>query len=68
MNYVHSGSSPQEMLVPVLDIKMECGHMETRNAEIALVSMVQKITNKITLLDFIQCNLMYRMGTSTANS
>ena len=28
--------------------------METRNAEIALVSMVQKITNKITILDFIQ--------------
>jgi hypothetical protein len=55
------------MLVPVLDIKMECGHMETRNAEIALVSMVQKITNKITLLDFIQCNLMYRMGNSPAN-
>ena len=67
MNYVHSGSSPQEMLVPVRDIKMECGHMETRNAEIALVSMVQKITNKITLLDFIQCNLMYRMGNSPAN-
>ncbi|HBA51291.1 MAG TPA: BREX-1 system phosphatase PglZ type A [Lachnospiraceae bacterium] len=53
-NYVHGGSSPQEMLVPVLDIKMERGHMETRNAEIALVSMVQKITNKITILDFIQ--------------
>ena len=53
-NYVHGGSSPQEMLVPVLDIKMERGHMETRNAEIALVSMVRKITNKITILDFIQ--------------
>lgn len=53
-NYVHGGSSPQEMLVPVLDIKMEKGHMETKNAEIALVSMVRKITNKITILDFIQ--------------
>ena len=53
-NYVHGGSSPQEMLVPVLDIKMERGHMETRNAGIALVSMVRKITNKITILDFIQ--------------
>ena len=30
------------------------GHMETRNAGIALVSMVRKITNKITILDFIQ--------------
>ena len=46
-NYVHGGSSPQEMLVPVLDIKMERGHMDTRNAGIALVSMVRKITNKI---------------------
>ena len=53
-NYVHGGSSPQEMLVPVLDIKMERGHMETRNAGIALVSMVRKITNKIAILDFIQ--------------
>lgn len=53
-NYVHGGSSPQEMLVPVIDIRMEKGHIETKNAEIALVSMVQKITNKITTLEFIQ--------------
>ena len=53
-NYVHGGCSPQEMLVPVLDLKMERGHMETRNAWIALVSMVRKITNKIAILDFIQ--------------
>ena len=46
--------SPQEMLVPVLDLKMERGHMDTRNASLALVSMVRKITNKITVLDFIQ--------------
>ncbi len=53
-NYVHGGSSPQEMLVPVLDLKMERGHMETKNAEIALVSIVHKITNLITSMDFIQ--------------
>ena len=53
-NFVHGGSSPQEMLVPVLDIKMERGHMDTKNAQIALVSMIQKITSKITVLDFIQ--------------
>ena len=53
-NFVHGGSSPQEMLVPVLDIKMERGHMETRPAQITLVSMVQKITNLITTMDFIQ--------------
>lgn len=53
-NFVHGGSSPQEMLVPILDIKMERGHMETRPAQIALVSIVQKITNLITTMDFIQ--------------
>ena len=53
-NYVHGGSSPQEMLIPVLDVKMERGHMETRPVQIALISMVQKITNLITTMDFIQ--------------
>ena len=53
-NYVHGGSSPQEMLVPVVSIKMEKGHMETTNVQISLVSMVQKITNLITTMDFIQ--------------
>lgn len=53
-NYVHGGSSPQELLVPVLDIKMKRGHMETKKAEIALVSIVHKITNLITSMDFIQ--------------
>lgn len=41
-NFVHGGSSPREMLVPVIDIKMERGHMETRPAQIARVSIVQK--------------------------
>ena len=53
-NYVHGGSSPQEMIVPVIDVKTEKGHMETRPAQIMLVSMVQKITNLISSLDFIQ--------------
>ena len=53
-NYVHGGSSPQEMLVPVLDLKMERGHVETRSAWVELVSMVKKVTNKITILDFMQ--------------
>ena len=53
-NFVHGGSSPQEMLVPALEIKMERGHMDTKNAEIALVSIVHKITNLITSMDFIQ--------------
>lgn len=53
-NYVHGGSSPQEMIIPVIDVKVEKGHAETRPAQIMLVSMVQKITNLIASLDFIQ--------------
>lgn len=53
-NYVHGGSSPQELLIPVIDIKMDRGRMETTTVQIALVSMVQKITNLITNLEFIQ--------------
>ncbi len=53
-NYVHGGSSPQEMLIPVIDVKMEKGHMDTAPAQIALVSIVNKITNLITAMDFIQ--------------
>ena len=53
-NYVHGGSSPQEMIIPVIDIKMEKGHMETKQVQISLVSMIQKITNLITSMDFIQ--------------
>ena len=54
LNYVHGGSSPQEMLVPVLDIKMERYHKDTRAARIAMVSLVSKITSLETNLDFIQ--------------
>ena len=53
-NYVHGGSSPQEMLIPVLKIKMEKGHVETHPAQISLVSILRKVTNLITTLDFLQ--------------
>ena len=53
-NYVHGGSSPQEMILPVIDIHTEKYHTETRTAQIAMVSMVQKITNLIVSIDFIQ--------------
>ncbi len=54
LNYVHGGSSPQEMLIPVIDVKTEKGHKDTTNAMIELVSLTSKITNLITTLDFIQ--------------
>lgn len=53
-NYIHGGSSPEEMLVPLIDVKMEKGKTETTNVQIMLVSIVHKITNLITSLDFIQ--------------
>lgn len=53
-NYVHGGSSPQEMLIPVLKIKMEKGRVETRFAQITLVSILRKVTSLITTLDFLQ--------------
>jgi len=38
----------------VIDVKIEKGHMDTRPAQIMLVSMMLKITNLISSLDFIQ--------------
>ncbi|MEG0835595.1 MAG: BREX-1 system phosphatase PglZ type A, partial [Christensenellaceae bacterium] len=53
-NYVHGGCSVQEMIIPVIDVKTEKGRKETSAAEITLVSLVSKITNLITTLDFLQ--------------
>lgn len=54
LNYVHGGSSPQEMLIPLIEVKTERGFKETTTAQIALVSLTSKITNLITSLDFVQ--------------
>ncbi len=54
MNYVHGGCSPQEMLIPVIEVKTERGYKDVTNAQIALVSLTTKITNLITSLDFVQ--------------
>ena len=54
LNYVHGGSSPQEMLVPLIEVKTDRSFKETTNAQIALVSLNTKITNLITSLDFVQ--------------
>lgn len=54
LNYVHGGSSPQEMLVPLIEVKTDRSFKETTTAQIALVSLTTKITNLITSLDFVQ--------------
>ena len=60
MNYVHGGCSPQEMLVPLIEVKTEKGYKETTTAQIALVSLTSKITNLITSLDFGQTEMWLR--------
>lgn len=54
INYVHGGSSPQEMLVPVLSVKMDRGHVETHLAKLELHTQINKITNRDTNLVFLQ--------------
>lgn len=53
-NFVHGGCSPQEMLIPLIDVKVDKNKIDTVNAEISLVSLTNKITNLITILDFVQ--------------
>ena len=53
-NYVHGGSSPQEMLVPLVEVKVERGKTETSVAKINLLYLPNKITNLLTTLEFMQ--------------
>ena len=54
-NYVHGGSSPQELIIPVIDIDIEKYAVETRLAEIRLSRASKpKINNLITTLEFLQ--------------
>ena len=54
LNYVHGGCSPQEMIVPVIEVRTEKGKVSVANAQITLVSLVNKITNLSINLDFLQ--------------
>ena len=65
LNYVHGGCSPQEMLVPLIEVKTEKGYKETTTAQIALVSLTSKITNLITSLDFVQTDAVSDMVKET---
>jgi uncharacterized protein (TIGR02687 family) len=54
-NYVHGGSSPQELIVPVIDVDIERYSVETKLAEIRLNRSIKpKITNLIYTFDFLQ--------------
>ena len=54
LNYVHGGCSPQEMLIPVIEVKTEKSYTETKKAAIALVTPLKRITNLNVILEFIQ--------------
>ena len=58
MNYVHGGCSPQEMLLPLITVKTDKSQVIFDIAKIALVSLVSKITNLITSLDFVQTDVV----------
>lgn len=53
-NYVHGGSSVQELIIPVIDVKTVKDHIPVKTVNIGLISLVSKITNLMTNLDFIQ--------------
>ena len=53
-NYVHGGSSIQEMLIPVVEVKTAKGKMKTDFVDVILTSVSRKVTNLITYFDFIQ--------------
>lgn len=44
MNYVHGGSSPQELLVPCLFISTRKGLVDTEDVGLALINDIRKIT------------------------
>ena len=54
MNYVHGGSSPQELLVPTLYVKTQRGVVDTEDATINLITEIRKVTNLRLSLDFYQ--------------
>ena len=53
-NFVHGGSSPQEMLIPVVQVKTVRGYRESQNVKISLISMLPKATSLLINLDFVQ--------------
>ncbi len=53
-NFIHGGSSPQEIIVPVIQVKTTRGAVEVEKVKISLISMVSRITSLLFSLDFVQ--------------
>ena len=54
MNYVHGGASPQEMIIPCITIHAQKGIVDTKDVSLLLVTSMNKITNLMVHLDFLQ--------------
>lgn len=53
-NYVHGGTSMQEMLVPVIELTANTKAVAYDYVDVVLTSVNRKVTNLITYFDFIQ--------------
>lgn len=53
-NYVHGGSSPQEMIVPVIKVRTFTGRQDTELVSVELSSFVNKVTGIEVRLEFMQ--------------
>lgn len=53
-NYVHGGSSLQEMLIPVIELATNTRAVAYDYVDVILTSVNRKVTNLITYFDFIQ--------------
>ena len=53
-NYVHGGSSLQEMLIPVIELATNTRAVSYDYVNVVLTSVNRKVTNLITYFDFIQ--------------
>jgi hypothetical protein len=54
LNFVHGGCSPQEMIIPLIDVKTEKSRVETTFAEISMMTNISRITNLCINLEFFQ--------------
>lgn len=57
LNFVHGGCSPQEMIIPLIDVKTEKSKVETTFAEISMTTNTSKITNLSVNLEFSKGSL-----------
>lgn len=53
-NYVHGGSSLQEMLIPIIELTTNTRAVAYDYVDVILTSVNRKVTNLITYFDFIQ--------------